>query len=98
MINGDKTMQKILISEVENNPIQIGDYIKIISISDFKKLGVKFDDVKLQKRISSSTLMILTVTGINKENGMFFYECSDLQGHKIPTRVVDSDIKYIIRE
>ena len=88
-------MQKILISEInEQNPIKIGDYIKIISYPEYQKQGIKFNDKELQKRISNSTLIVM---GIGKDNDIFFYKCEDLIGNEKPIKIVDSDIEYIVR-
>ena len=78
----------------DKTPVQIGDFLKIISMQEFKANAVEFSDKSLQEQIAGNFVRVIRM---RYNHGVWEYICTDTHGKFLEVEIVDSDIEYVIR-
>lgn len=79
----------------DNIKIQVGDILQLVSMKEWEELKVEFADKEQQRRIAGQQVRVVKINDEDKD--CILYTCEELNGERVHTELVDSDIEYVIR-
>ena len=84
---------------VADKPVQVGDILKIIPMSEYENMKVEFMNKNLQKRIAGSYIRVVGIVGEENRHDeeVIEYICKEVTGRTVGIHILDSDIQYILR-
>lgn len=79
----------------DKTKVQVGDIIQLVPMQEWESLNVKFADEEQQRKIAGQQVKVIKIN--NEDEDCLLYTCEELDGTRVCTELVDSDIEYIIR-
>ena len=79
----------------DNIKVKVGDILHLVPLKEWEELKVKFADEEEQKRIADADVKVVKIN--NEDKDCLLYTCEELNGNKVHTELVDSDISYVVR-
>ena len=79
----------------DNIKVKVGDILHLVPLKEWEELKVKFADEEEQKRIADTDVKVVKIN--NEDKDCLLYTCEELNGNKVHTELVDSDISYVVR-
>lgn len=80
---------------IDKTKVQVGDIIQLVPMQEWESLNVKFADEEQQRKIAGQQVKVIKIN--NEDEDCLLYTCEELDGTRVCTELVDSDIEYIIR-
>lgn len=80
---------------IDKTKVQVGDILQLVPMQEWESLNVKFADEEQQRRIAGQRVKVVKIN--NEDEDCLLYTCEELDGTRVCTELVDSDIEYIIR-
>ena len=80
---------------IDKTKVQVGDIIQLVPMQEWESLNVKFADEGQQRKIAGQQVKVIKIN--NEDEDCLLYTCEELDGTRVCTELVDSDIEYIIR-
>lgn len=80
---------------IDKTKVQVGDILQLVPMQEWESLNVKFADEEQQRKIAGQQVKVIKIN--NEDEDCLLYTCEELDGTRVCTELVDSDIEYIIR-